>query len=106
MAIEASDIPSIALIVSDASFKNNITTSILYIHIHNKLITKMLYHTVNITSTEVELFAIRCSINQATCHNGISKIIVITDSIHTVRKIFDFLLHPFQKQLAAVLKEL
>jgi len=106
LAIEASDISSIALIVSDTSIKNNVTTSILHIYIHNKLITKMLHHTVNVTSTEVELFAIRCSINQATCNNEISKIIVITDSIHTARKIFDSLLHPFQKQSAAVLKKL
>ena len=47
----------------DASVKNNITTSIAYIHIYNKPITKTLYHTLNVTSTEAELFAIRCGIN-------------------------------------------
>jgi len=106
LAIKASGIPSIAFVVSDASVKNNIVTSILYIHIHNKPITKILHHAVNVTSTEAELFVIRCSINQATCHNEISKIIVVTNSIHVARKIFDSLLHPFQKQSAAVLKKL
>ena len=70
---------SYALIVTDASIKNNIVTSIVYIHVHNKPITKTIHHTVNITSTEAKLFAIRYSINQAVNIPGISKIIVITD---------------------------
>jgi len=53
---------------------------------------------VNITSTEAELFAIRYGINQAAIRYGInqatiissiSKIIIIADSIHTTRRIFD-----------------
>ncbi len=61
---------------------------------------------VLITSTEAELFAIRCSINQAMNLNNIAKIIVITDFIHTARKIFDSLAHPYQIQSAAILSEL
>jgi len=53
----------------------------------------------------VELFAIKCSINQATNHNVISKIIVITDSIHTARKIFDPSSHPFQKHSTIKIEE-
>jgi len=106
LAIKTSDIPSIALVISNISIKNNVATSISYIHIHNKPITKTLHHAVNVTSTEAELFAIRCSINQATCYNEISKIIVVTNSIHAARKIFNSLLYPFQKQSADVLKEL
>jgi len=63
LAIESLSIPSHAIVIMDASIKNNITTSISYTHIYNKLITKMLHHVVNITSTEAELFAIRCGIN-------------------------------------------
>jgi len=106
LAIEVSDISFIALVISDASVKNNVTISISHIYIYNKPITKTLHHAVNITSTEVELFVIRYGINQATCYNKISKIIVITDSIHAIRKIFNSSSYPFQKQLAAVLKEL
>jgi len=40
-------------------------------------------------STEAKLFVIKCGINQATNHNNISKIIIVTDSIHAARKIFD-----------------
>ena len=85
----------LTLVIMDASIKNNVATSISHIHIHNKPIVKMLHHAINITSTEAELFTIRCSINQATNLNDISKIIVVTDSIHTTRKIFDPTSHPF-----------
>ena len=55
---------------------------------------------------EVELFAIRCGINQATHINNISKIIVVTNSIHVVKRIFDLSVHLFQVQSAAVLSNL
>jgi len=89
LALESSSIPSNTLIVTDASVKNNVATSIFHIHIHNKPVVKTLHHAMNITNTEAELFAIRCSINQATIHDDILKIIVVTDSIHAARKIFD-----------------
>ena len=79
----------------DASIKNNIATSISHIHIYNKPITKTLHYTLNIISTEVELFVIRYGINQATNNNNISKIIVVTDSIHMVKKIFNLSTYPF-----------
>ena len=53
----------IALVISDASIKNNIAISISHIHIANRLITKTVHHAAFVTSTEAELFAIRCSIN-------------------------------------------
>jgi len=81
-------------------------TSIAYIHIHDKPVVKMLCYTVNINSTEAKLFTIRYSINQATNSIGIHKIIIVTDSIHTAKKIFESLLHPFQIYLAVILQEL
>jgi len=106
MAIRFSSNLSHALVIMDANVKNNITTFISHVHIHNKLITKTLYHTVNIMSTEAELFAIRYNINQATNSASILKIIVITDSIHTTRKIFDLSSHLFQSHTAIILKEI
>jgi len=47
LAIESSNNPSHALVIMDASVKNNITMSISHIHIHNKPITKTLHHTIN-----------------------------------------------------------
>ena len=89
LAIKSSNTSSNTLVVTDASVKNNVTSSIAHIHVHNKLIIKMLHHAVNITSTEAEFFAIRCGINQALHLLDISKIIVVTDFIHVARKIFD-----------------
>ena len=106
MALKSSSSPSSALVIMNASVKNNVVTSIAHVHVHNKLIIKTLYHALNVTSTKAELFAIRSGINQATNLNDILKIIIITDSIHIVRKIFDLSSHLFQKHLAIILNEL
>ena len=106
MVIKSSNSHSTAIIVIDTSVKNNITTSILHMHTYNNPITKTLYHVVYITSTEAELFTIRCSINQASNYNDISKIIVVTDSIHMAKKNFDPSSHLFQAHSTAILSEL
>ena len=92
--------------VTDASVKNNIASSIVHIHVHNKPIVKMLHHAINIMSTEAEFFTIRCGINQASHLQNISKIIVVTNSIYTAKKIFDPSSHPLQKQVALILNDL
>ena len=79
----------IVIIILDASIKNNITFSISHIHSFNNLLKKMLYHTINITSTEAKLIAIRCSINQIVQIQYILCIIVITYVIYITKKIFD-----------------
>ena len=88
IAIAFSENPSHALVITDVSIKNNVVTSISHIHICNKPVVKTLYHAVNVNSMEAELFIIRCSINQASNFMGISKIIVITNSIHMAKKFF------------------
>jgi len=51
------------MVISDASIKNNIATSITYVHLFNKPLKKTLYHAINVTTMKVELFAIRCKID-------------------------------------------
>ena len=80
---------SIVVIVSNASIKNNIAMSIAYVHSFNSLLKKTLYHAINVTTTEAELFAIRCGINQAIQIPGTSHIIIITDALHMAQRIFD-----------------
>jgi len=63
IVIEASFSQSSAIVTSDASIKNDIATSISHTHISNQLLIKTLHHATFITSTEDEMFAIRCSIN-------------------------------------------
>ena len=92
-----------AIVITDASIKKDIATSISHVHIHNHPLTKTVYHTVYIMSTEAELFAIRCSINQVCSKENIFKIVIITDSIHTANKIFDSKPHPYQLHTIAIL---
>ena len=106
MVLEFSLSSSVTIIASDTSIKNNVATSIAHIHTHDKPLVKTIHHAVNVTSMEVELFSIRCGINQAMCIDNISKIIVITDSIHMVKNSFDPSVHLFQVQSAAVLSDL
>ena len=106
LAIESSNTPSNALIAMDASVKNNIASSITHIYVCNKPIIKILHHAINITSSEAEFFAIRCGINQATHLHSISKVIVVTDSIHVAKKIFESSSHLLQKHMAFILNNL
>jgi len=44
---------------------------------------------VIVTTTKAELFAIRCSINQAVDIPNIKHIVVIIDFLHTPKRIFE-----------------
>ena len=92
--------------IMNASIKHNIATSISHVHIANHPLIKTVHHALFVTSTEAELFAIRCGINQACSIDSVSKIIVITDSIHAAKKIFDSEFHPYQLHSAAILSKL
>ena len=102
----SNSIPSSALVVTDASIKDNIATSIAHVHQANSPLIKTVHHAVFVTSSEAELFAMRCSINQACNKDNISNIVVITDSIHSAKCIFDSSSHPLQSHSAAILSEL
>ena len=106
IVLEASSSSSTAIIVLDASIKNDIATSILHMHIANQPLIKILYHTVFITTTEVELFIIRCGINQVCSKENVSKIVIVTDSIYITKKIFNIMSHPYQGQAVAILSNL
>ena len=64
-------------------------------HTYNRPIIRMIHQAVHIISTEAELFAIRYSINQALNLDNMSKVIIITDSIHAARKIFELSVYPY-----------
>ena len=59
-----------------------------------------------VTSMEAELFAIRCGINQVYIKENVSKIIVVTNSIHAAKKIFDSKSYPYQSHTTAILSKL
>ena len=106
MVLHISSSPNLALIITDAGIKNDIATSILHIYQANCPLIKTVHHAVFITSLEAELFIIRCGINQACNKEDVSKIIVITDSIHAAKNIFSNSSHPYQLHSTAILGEL
>jgi len=55
--------PKTTIVISDASIKNQVTTSIAHIHIHDTPVVKIIHCAVNITFTEAKLFVIRCGLN-------------------------------------------
>ena len=89
MVVKLSSLQSIAIVAIDTNIKNNIATSISHIHISNQSLIKTLHHAAFVTSLEAKLFAIRYSISQALSKENVSKIIIITDSIHIAKRIFD-----------------
>ena len=106
MVLHNSSSPLSAIVITDASIKNDIATSISHVHSANQPLIKTVHHAFFVTTTEAELFAIRYGINQACSLNNISKIIVVTNSIHAAKKIFNSDVHPFQIHSAAILSEL
>ena len=106
MVIELSLSPSTAIVITDASIKNNIAISILHMHIANSSLIKTLYHVVFATSTEAKFFAIRYGISQASNKKYISKIIIITGSIYATKKILDLSSYSFQASTVAILSNL
>jgi len=76
---------NIVLIISDASVKNNITTSVSHIYGEQDIIAKTVHYAINITSTEAELFTIRYDINHVTQMQDIIYIIIIIYQVHPSR---------------------
>ena len=103
LTLQSSSSPHTAIVITDASVKKDIATSISHVHTHNHSLTKMVHHAAYIMSTEAELFAIRCSINQVCSKENISK---IANSIHATKKIFNSKPHLYQLHTTAILQEL
>ena len=95
IVFNASTDPKTTIVILNTSIKNHVAMFITHVYIHDSSVIKTIYHAINITSTEVELFAIRCGLNQATWLTNIEHIIVITDSIHAAKKIFDSSIHSY-----------
>jgi len=61
---------------------------------------------MNVTVTEVELFAIRCSINYAIHLQNVSQIVVIINTILAVKQIFNLSVDLYQLHSIAISKDL
>ena len=94
------------IIMSDTSIKNHVTTLISHIHFYNKPVVKTIHRAINIITTEAELFAIYCGINQAVTNSDVNHIVIITNFLYTPKRIFDSSVHLYQIYLAAISQEL
>jgi len=65
ITIQVSSNSHSVVVVSDASIKNQVATSISHIYSHDKPVIKTKHHVIRVTSIEAELFTIRYSIIQA-----------------------------------------
>ena len=63
MVLHNSLSPLSAIVITDASIKNDIATSVSHVHSANQPLIKTVHHASFVTTTEAELFAIRCGIN-------------------------------------------
>ena len=106
ITIQASFNSYSSIVIFDASIKNYIATSILYIHSYDSSVIKICYYAVNVSTTEAKLFTIRCGINQAVGISNINCIVIITDLLHATKRIFDSLLYSYQIHSAAISREL
>ena len=106
IAFRASSNPFSTIVVSNASIKNHIATSIAYIHSLKKPVVKTIHRAINITTTKAELFTIWCGINQAVASSNVNHIVVITDSLHATKRILNSSVHPYQIHSVAISQEL
>jgi len=97
---------SSAIVILDTNIKNHVTTSISHIHSHNRPVTKTIHRTVNVFTTEAKLFTIQCGINQVVNITNVNHIVIIMDSLHTAKRIFDSLSHPYQIHSVIILSKL
>ena len=77
--------PRTIIIISDASIKNNIATSISHVCSSPNILAKTIHHTINIITTEAELFAIEYKINHVSYLQNINCINIIMDTIYLAR---------------------
>ena len=86
------------LVIMDASIKNNVATSVFYIWKDHNIIIKSIHYTMNVNSTEVELFAMKLQ--------DVSKVVVITDAIPATKWIFNTSIYPYQLHFITILENL
>jgi len=94
------------IVVFNTSIRNNVAMSILHIYSHSNNVKKTIYYAINIILTEVKLSAIRYGINQVIQISEVTHIIVITNAIYLAQHIFDSMIHLYQLQSIAIVKNL
>jgi len=90
------------IVIINVSIKDNITMSVSHVYAYGRELFKKIHYAVNVILTEAKLFAIKCVINQSCYITNVYKIIIITDTIHVTKKIFDSSIYPYELQAVKV----
>jgi len=80
---------NIAVIADGGVKKSHVTTAVAHIWFDNSVIQHLQIHSINVTSIEAKLMAIRTGLIPVMERDNIHDIIIITDSIAAARKILE-----------------
>lgn len=94
------------LIIADTSIKNNVAILVSHIQKGHNIVKKCVYHVMNVNYTEAKLFAIRCRIDLVRKLYKALKVVIITNTIPAIKKIFDTLAYLYQLHLIIISKNL
>ena len=87
---------STAVITDGSVKKSHVTIAVVHVWADNSVIKQLQVYSVNVTSIEVELMAIRTGLIPTMEIDNIHNIIVITNSIAAARKILESKVNPLQ----------
>lgn len=84
-------LPSHICIIANREVKDRTTTTISHIWQNNVIIYKPKMHTTSITSTEAEIMSMCLGLEQVLETADVKKTTIITDAIHSTKKLFNAL---------------
>jgi len=89
--------PNSAAVIADGGVKKtHVATAAAHIWTHHSVIKQLQVHSLNVTSIEAELMAIRTGLIPAMEIDGVHDITVITDFIAAAKKILESKVDPLQ----------
>ena len=97
---------NIAIIVDGGIKKLQVATAVMHIWTDNSIVRCLQVNSINVTSIEAELMAIRLGLIPAIEEENIHNIIVITNSIAATKKIFESKTDPLQNMFIPVTSEI
>jgi len=93
---------NITIIADESVKKSQVATAVAHIWLENSIIQCLQANSINITSIEAELMAIRLGLILAMEEENVHNIIVITDSIAVAKKVFESKTDPLQNMFIPV----
>ena len=93
---------NIAIVADRGIKKSQVATAVAHIWSENSIVQRLQANSINVTSIEAELMAIRLGLIPAIEEENVHNIIVITDSIAAAKKVFESKTDPLQNMFILV----